>query len=226
MDETTAPNLELKIPEIIVPVPPPAELTASWYREVASDLQVVLALIVVVGSQVAVQWARDKLVSMAKYRKLKQEWSLTKEQEIRHIVIKLNALMTSSRVLVSHFHNGTITTSDYSIKYITCNYEDVAPGTDRVGHLVRGFPITRLLPQITALMDGRWKKIKRDNLSEGKCKAHLFSIGVEYLCERILKRDDIPVGILTIHYNHAIDEVPDEKLLEISDLVNRLGAIL
>lgn len=170
---------------------------------------------------VFIAWLTTLVVSVANNLKLKKvtlEDAITaikpEDIEERHLIEKLLTEMRVAigcdRVVLGLFHNGVRIGSTSHFKKFSIIYEDFAPGVASIKDMVQDVPATKIYTEIeeeVRLRISRFSTIKKAELLESGCIAHLDSIGVEELLNRVFFNSKGAYGIIHLQWLESPEDL-------------------
>jgi hypothetical protein len=132
----------------------------------------------------------------------------SRTDQVMAIISQLLAYSGGDRVVIGLFHNGETFVNGWHYKKMSAAFEVTQPGISRISTRVRNVPLSNLLADFRHMRDAdEFFAVVSDDVPSPDCRAHLDTIGVKTMLNRMIAWDGTDYGILSIQF---VQSAPDQ----------------
>lgn len=158
---------------------------------------------------------------------------IEEERRLNNLLAQVGVITNSSRVVLAAFHNGAIDNCGYHLTKLSTINSYVAPGRLPMTVPIRDLPVGRIMYELEEMLNPnceRWSCVRYSEDLPAPCRDHLKKNNINFMCNRLVRVGNLPIGILSLQFDDAerrrppIDEEPHAKLLE--ELYDEISSIM
>jgi hypothetical protein len=124
------------------------------------------------------------------------------ERRLQTLIAQIGGVTRASRVVLCGFHNGALDSDGYHLQKISTLSAYVREGCSGMTKPINNLPLTKIAVELEQMMKaGDWVTVSYREDLPGPCRDHLLRNDIAHMSNRLIKAGNVPIGILSLHYN-------------------------
>jgi len=146
----------------------------------------------------------NKFVRKSVVNKIIEIFSSNKENEsrIEDILAQIGILTKASRVVLAVFHNGDINHFGYHYDKMSITNIYTSPHIKNDNYMIKNVPVSKISDELKMMKNtDDWVSLSyKDRRLSQSCVDYLMSKDIMKMCNRMIRMENIDIGILSIQY--------------------------